>query len=37
MCVVGRYQIPHIKILAPWAKEAQNGGEKGGNSLWPVQ
>jgi len=25
---VGRTQISCVKILAPWAKEAQNGGEK---------
>jgi len=27
---VGRTQISRVKILAPWAKAAQNGGEKGG-------
>jgi len=27
---VGRTQISRVKILAPWAKWAQNGGEKGG-------
>jgi len=25
---VGRTQISRVKILAPWAKGAQNGGEK---------
>jgi len=28
---VGRTQISCVKILAPWAKGAQNGGEKGGS------
>jgi len=28
---VGRSQISHVKMMAPWAKWAQNGGEKGGS------
>ena len=28
---VGRSHISHVKIFAPWAKGAQNGGEKGGS------
>jgi len=28
---VGQTQISCVKILAPWAKGAQNGGEKGGS------
>jgi len=30
---VGRTQISCAKILEPWAKDAQNGGEKGGSFL----
>jgi len=28
---VSRSQISRVKMLAPWAKWAQNGGEKSGN------
>jgi len=30
---VGRTQISRVKILVPWAKGAQNGGEKDGSFL----
>jgi len=30
---VSRSQISRVKMLAPWGKGAQNGGEKGGSFL----